>query len=102
MDFSTIPRPAKKQKKRKSRPVATVAEVRDEDDGFHHRRQSDIRKSFMKWFKRQHKSHTTPYVNNSHFFEQARAYEVVEPLVPLLVAEKRPESYPQPVFGGPL
>ncbi|KAM3421425.1 hypothetical protein BST61_g1819 [Cercospora zeina] len=102
MDFSTFPKPAKKQKKSKSTPVVTVTEIRDENDDFNYRHQSDIRKSCLKWFKRQHKSHAAPHVHGSHFFEQARACEVVEPLVPLLVTEKRAESYPQPVFGAPL
>ncbi|PIA98345.1 hypothetical protein CB0940_05988 [Cercospora beticola] len=102
MDFSATPKSAKKQKKSKSAPVVTVTEVCDEHYGSHYRRQSDIRKGFLKWFKRQHRSQTSQNVNDSHFFEQARAYEVVEPLVPLLVTEQRPKSYPRPVFGDSL
>ncbi|PPJ51713.1 hypothetical protein CBER1_08914 [Cercospora berteroae] len=100
MDLSATPKSAKKQKKSKPAPVVTVTEVCDEHDGSHHRRQTDIRKVFVKWFKRQHKS--SQNMNDSHFFEQARAYEVVEPLVPLLVTEQRSKSYPRPVFGDSL
>lgn len=71
MDFSMIPiSTMKQQKKSKKMAVVTVTEISERNQ------------------------------DNRHFFEQARAYDVIEPLVPRLISERKPKLYTTPYFGA--
>ncbi|KAI5360898.1 hypothetical protein Slin15195_G088120 [Septoria linicola] len=101
MDFSAIPKPAKKQKQHKKTTIVTVTEVSEEKHTSRDLFRSDAGKEFLKWFKRHRRSQSPSQINDRSFFEQARAYDCIEPLVPLLVTEKRPRADDVAYFGCP-
>ncbi|EME77266.1 uncharacterized protein MYCFIDRAFT_212676 [Pseudocercospora fijiensis CIRAD86] len=57
-------------------------------------------KKFFKWFHRRSSGNYIPQLGDRDYFDHARSYDLVEPLMPLLVAGKRPKLYPEPYFGA--
>ncbi|KXT05091.1 hypothetical protein AC578_7579 [Pseudocercospora eumusae] len=99
VDFSQVPKPSRKAvyvQTSTSTTMQAVEKRRDSNAVPRQAHREDKEKKFFKWFHRRFSGNHVPQPGDRDYFDQARAYDVVEPLMPLLVAEKRPKLYPDP------